>query len=181
MNIKKWIILTLNVITLIMMLVVKFAIKDAPMWIIYVLVGVIVLLMLLYRFEMTKEQQKNQEKEAEEEIKRKKELVEILEAKAHTNSTASVMYGIFTKQILEIETLIEKKNFEIEYDINKEDSFYEVVISSKDKKNKELYYLSLSIEDGEEELLLNSGDGIKTDQMKESEIIELILEDIRNF
>lgn len=181
MKIKKWIFIGLSIIALIVVLILKYTVKDLPLWVLYVLLGIVFVLMILYRLEIAKEDQKKKETEVEEEKERKKELIAILEAKADSYPTASVMHGILTKQILEIQTLVEQKNFEIEFDLNKEDEFYEVEISSKYEKKKEMFYLSLSFEEGEEELLLNSGDGVRTDKMKESEIIDLIIKDINKF
>lgn len=176
MNIKKRTIMILSIITLIVIIVLKYTIQDLPQWVFYVLICIFLVLIILY----PKPQKKDLEKEAEEEENRKKELIAILETKADSYPTASVMYGILTKQILEIQALVEKKNLEIEFDLNIKDEFYEVVISSK-YKQKNMYYLSLSFEQDEEELLLNSDEEIKTDYMKESEIIELIIDDINKF
>lgn len=181
MNKKKWLIVGLNLILLVTLLVLKFLIKDFPDWITYVLIIVIFILMLFYRFETTKERQNNIEKEKIEEKNRKQFLISFLEAKAATSPTASVMYGILTKQTLELQALISEKNLEIDFDWNEEDAYYDVMITSKYKRNKELYYLSLSFEGEEEELLLNSGEEVSTNQMREEEIIDLIIEDMKKF
>ncbi|MDE5546642.1 MAG: hypothetical protein K2I88_04175 [Anaeroplasmataceae bacterium] len=180
MNLKKWLIIGLNTIMIIVLLVLKFTLKDFPQWAVYIFIGIVLLLMIFYRLEMSKDVKKNEESLKEKEKERRKAFISMLEEKSEDNSTIHVMYELFTNQILEIEALIKQKELEIEYDWDEADTF-EVDISSKHKKNKQFYYLALSIDEEEEELLTNDGKEIDTQQMKESEIIDLIINDINKF
>ncbi|MDE6408244.1 MAG: hypothetical protein K2K50_06540, partial [Anaeroplasmataceae bacterium] len=171
MNIKKWLILGINAVMIIALLILKFTLKDFPQWAVYIFIGIVLILMIFYRMEMNKEVKNNEKKLEEEEIKRRKEFISMLESKSDLNSTIHVMYELFTNQILEIEVLIKQKELEIEYTWDEGDIF-EVDISSKHKKNKQFYYLALSMDEDEEELLTNDGKEIDTHLMKESEIID---------
>ncbi|MDE6241465.1 MAG: hypothetical protein K2M08_03465 [Anaeroplasmataceae bacterium] len=180
MNIKKWIIIGINTVMIIALLVLKFTLKDFPQWAVYIFMGIVLLLMVFYRLEMSKDVKKNEESLKEEEKERRKAFISMLEEKSNTSSTIHVMYELFTNQILEIEILIKQKELEIEYDWD-EASTFEVNISSKHKKNKLFYYLALSIDEEEEELLTNDGKEINTQQLRDSEIIDLIINDINKF
>ncbi|MDE6660743.1 MAG: hypothetical protein K2J93_02825 [Anaeroplasmataceae bacterium] len=183
MNIKRWVLIGLTSITLIAILVLKYAFQNIPQWVIYVLLALVLILMVFYQLETTKEEQKKKEKAIEEEKDKRNELITILESKSEDSPTASVMYGILTKQILEIQSLIEQKNFEVNFDFNEEDCYYEVEISSKYEKKKEMYFMTLILDEKEEEkmIVFNNGDGIKTEGMKESEIIDIIIDNINKF
>ncbi len=113
----------------------------------------------------------------EEEIRRKK-FISILEGKKDFTATASVMLELITYQNIEIEQLLQKNNLCIDFDFVEEDNYYDVMIDSVSTRKKEVYYLSLCLEG---ELMLNSGNVIFTNNMKDQEIIEHILKDLQEY
>ncbi len=114
----------------------------------------------------------------EAEAMKQEEFLSILEEKKDFTATASVMLELITHKNIVIEQLIQKNNLCIDFYFAEEDNYCDIKIVSVSTRKKDEYYLSLCLEG---DLLLNSGNVILTNNMKDREIIEHILRYLQEY
>ncbi len=129
-------------------------------------------------FRMFLGKQAKVEAEAMKQEEEKEEFLSILEEKKDFTATASVMLELITHKNIVIEQLIQKNNLCIDFYFAEEDNYCDIKIVSVSTRKKDEYYLSLCLEG---DLLLNSGNVILTNNMKDREIIEHILKYLQEY
>ncbi len=129
-------------------------------------------------FRMFLGKQAKVEAEAMKQEEEKEEFLSILKEKKDFTATASVMLELITHKNIVIEQLIQKNNLCIDFYFAEEDNYCDIKIVSVSTRKKDEYYLSLCLEG---DLLLNSGNVILTNNMKDREIIEHILKYLQEY
>ncbi len=129
-------------------------------------------------FRMFLGKQAKVEAEAMKQEEEKEEFLSILEEKKDFTATASVMLELITHKNIVIEQFIQKNNLYIDFYFAEEDNYCDIKIVSVSTRKKDEYYLSLCLEG---DLLLNSGNVILTNNMKDREIIEHILKYLQEY
>lgn len=180
-NKKKLYILIFNILAIALFAIyiaLFLLMEDFPYWGNLIFFIVALGFIIFFRIFLGKQAKVEAEAMKKEEEIRKEKFLSILEEKKDFTATASVMLELITHQNIEIEQLLQKNNLCIDFDFVEEDNYYDVMIDSVSTRKKDAYYLSLCLEG---ELMLNSGNVIFTNNMKDQEIIEHILKDLQEY
>lgn len=182
-NRKKLNIINFIIYAVILALAVLALVLKNNQTLLYIFISLVVVLLVLSFIIDRKIKALDKEKEAildKEYEQEKQKAFAYVEEKASEDERFSLMNSLIKHEIIEIDSLVKKYNLQYDFDMIFEDNYFDFMIEGDISKRKR-FYISFSTEKNEWTLILNRADKERR-LINESneEIIELIVNDIKN-